>query len=179
MRCINRFRLIALGIALVSACAKRDSVALVPPSAYGSAPCWVDERGNLVAFLVLAQEGQVAVPYLISSKCLVDGTYSSDGEAVLHHLNTISLIDLDGSLHRAFPDVTLSDNLRSDQPVPSSDSSLYYFKSQVRRIQDSSKTIYVPGKIVDLSLLKMSFEQFLDLPRDRRISLMEMPKGEA
>jgi hypothetical protein len=126
----------------------------------------------LVAFLVLAREGRIAVPYLISVRCLVDGAYSSDGEAVLHHLNTIRILDLKGNLQRSLPEIVLSDTLRSDQPVPSSNSMVYYINAQISQVKDPSKTIYVPDRVVDLQSLGISFEQFLDLPRDQRKNLM-------
>lgn len=178
MRCISRFEFLVLGITLISACAKHNSVTVVASSDYGSDACWIDRHGDLVAFLILAREDNIAVPYLVSIKCLVSGTYSSDGEAVIHHLNTIRILDSEGSLQRALPDVMLSDNIRTDQPVPSSNSKLYYFRAKVRRIQDPSKTIYVPGKTIKLTDAGMSFEQFLDLPREQRISLMNLPKGD-
>lgn len=175
MRCTNHFKTIILALIIVSACAKRDNVSLVPSSAYGSTSCWLNERGEMVAFLVLAREGEIAVPYLISLRCLVDGTYSSDGEAVLHHLNTIRMLDLYGELQHSFTDVTLSDNLRSDQPVPSSNSIMYYFRAEVRRVRSKSKVVYAPYKLMNLNRLGITFEQFLELPRDQRQSLMKRP----
>lgn len=179
MRCINRFKVLALAIIFVSACARRDSVALVPSNAYSSTPCWINEHGDLEAFLVLAREGRTAVPYLISVRCLVDGAYSSDGEAVLHHLNTIRILDLNRSLSHSLPGVVLSDNLRSDQPVPSSDSVMYYFSARVKQINNPSKTIYVPDKVINIQDLGMTLERFLDLPRSQRKDLMKQASGSA
>lgn len=159
-------------VMLVAACAQgSENNALVSSETYGSRICWFNKDGILEAFLVVAQEGRIAVPYLISAKCTVRENYSSYGEGVLHHLNAIRMIDLHGRLQQALPTLTLSDNTISDQPVPSSNSKIYYFRAKVRKVPDKYMVIYTPVNIVQFTDMEMSFEAFLKLPMTERQNL--------
>lgn len=167
------FSAIVLAAMLVGAC-KEDGkkISLVRPETYASRACWFDQSGDFVAFLVLAREDRVAVPYLISINCLVSGGYSSNGEATLLHLDAIQMVDSYGSLQRAFPGVVISNNVRTDQPVPSSGSKLYYFRARFARVPDRYATVYAPRDVVELTDMNMHFERFLDLSRQERQRLL-------
>lgn len=167
------FSAILLAAALVGACGENgNKIALVRPEAYASRGCWFDQSGNFVAFLVLAQDDRVAVPYPISTNCLVNGGYSSNGEATLLHLDAIQMVDSYGNLQRAFPGVIISNNVRTDQPVPSSGSKLYYFRARFARVPDRYATVYAPRDILELTDMNMYFERFLALSREQRQRLL-------
>jgi hypothetical protein len=171
--CLNPFKALVLAASLLAACAKsEDEIALVPPDKYDQSACWFNARGEIVAFLVLAQDGQIGVPYLVSATCMVSGEYSSYGEAVLHKLNTIIMTDSYGSLQRAFPNVKISNNLRTDQPVPSSDDKMYYFRAHFAEVSVPYKTVYAPKDIVELTDVNMTFVHFLGLSKEQREALL-------
>ncbi|HYG48434.1 MAG TPA: hypothetical protein VD846_10905 [Allosphingosinicella sp.] len=172
---INRSSVAVLCAMMTLACsANTDTIQLVTPEAYSSNKCWIDQNGEISAFLVLAEEGNMRVPYLISARCMIEGDYSSQGEAVLHHLNTIRLVDSRGTLQRILPKMLISNNLRTDQPVPSSGSELYYFRAETERMPHSNKNVYVPLKIHQFTKLNMPFEKFLALSKNDRISLLQL-----
>lgn len=172
--CINRSNVAALCAMLTLACsAKTDTIQLVTSEAYSSDKCWIGPNGEVSAFLVLAEDEGVGVPYLISARCMIKGEYTSQGEAILHHLNTIRLVDSRRMLQRFLPEVAISNNLLTDQPVPSSNSKLYYFTSSIERVPNSTKTVYIPLKIHQLTNMNLSFESFLELSKDERVRLLK------
>ncbi len=180
----SRSSLIVLAALSAGACAKGGNdgrepdtgrgppeIALVRSEQYGSRACWIDREGAFAAFLVLAREDRVAVPYLVSAKCLVAG-YTSYGEATLHHLNTIRLDDSFDTLQRALPGLAISGNVITDLPTPSSDSRIYYFRARLARAPDRYRTVYAPRNIIELRAMDMSFERFLGLSREEREGLL-------
>lgn len=172
MNCKSRSSLSILAAALAVACTKSDDITLVRPEAYGSRACWFDQRGDFVAFLVLAKRDRVAAPHLISTNCLVNGGYPSNGVATILHLGTIRMADSYGSLQRAFPQIIISDNIRTDRPLPHPDSKLYYFRARLRTVTYPHGVVYAPRNIVELADMNMSFEHFLDLSREQRERLL-------
>lgn len=171
--CLNHFRAIVLAVSLLAACTKsEDKIALVPSDKYDSRTCWFNPHGEIVAYLVLAQDGGVGVPYLISTNCMVSEGYSSYGEAVLHKLNTFLITNSYGTLQRAFPKVKISDNVRTDQPVPSSDSRIYYLRARLTEVAVPYKVVYAPKHIAELTDMNMTFEHFLGLSKDQRETLL-------
>jgi hypothetical protein len=169
----GRSSAIALAMTMIVACTKGDEqIVLVRAETYESRGCWFDREGDFVAFLALARDDRLAVPHFISTKCLVNGDYDSDGEATIRNLGTISMVDSYRSLQRAFPTVIMSDNVRTDLPLPSSDSKLYYFRAELRTLPRSYDTVYAPQNIVELTDMHMSFEHFLNLSREQRQRLL-------
>jgi hypothetical protein len=157
----------------VAACTRsEDEIALVRPEAYDSRVCWFDQRGDFAAFLVLARDDRMAVPYLVSAACLVTGDYSSQGEATLHVLNTIRLSDSYGSLQRAMPELDIVDNISSDLPLPSSDSKVYYMRARIVVVPNDYRTVYAPRDVFQLSQLNLPFGTFLELSTNDRESLL-------
>lgn len=157
---------------VVSCTQASEKDALVSTEIYGSRICWINQDGSLEAFLVLAQEGRTAVPYLISTKCTVKGDYSSYGEGILHHLNAVRMVDSHGSLQRALPTLIMSDSTISDQPVPYPNSKMYHLKAKVNRLPDKYMVIYTPVSIMEFADMNMSFETFLELSRNERQNLV-------
>lgn len=131
----------------------------------------MDRDGHWEAFLVLATEEGTGVPYLISAKCLVTGNFTSYGEAILHHLNTVRITDSYRTLQTAMPGVRILDNLGSHRAQPASLSKVYYFRSNLVRVPDSLP-VYAPKEIFQLTEIGMSFEKFLGLTKDERESLL-------
>lgn len=163
-----------LAAMLVSSCAKQhESVRVVNSDAYGASACWYDRDGYFVAFLVLAEDSRVVVPYAVSTKCLVNGDYSSYGEAVLHHLNTILLVDSFQTLQSRLPGVIVSDNVRSDQPMPSSESPLFYFKAKLARVHNPYKMVYAPQRIEAMKKTDVTFDKFLSMSLEQRKSFLK------
>lgn len=167
-------------VAMLLAACMQDSKenTVVSSKQYGSSMCWINRDGDLSAFLVLAQEGRIAVPYPISAKCVVNGNYSSYGEGVLHHLNAVRIVDSYGTLQRALPTLKLSNSTISDQPVPYPHSKMYYFRVKIRNVPDKYMTIYEPIHILELIDLKLSFEAFLNLSVAERQSLPVGRRGQ-
>lgn len=169
----NRFSLILAVSTFMASCGGgAERTMMVRPETYRSGACWTDAQGGFAAFMVLAADGRIAVPYLISANCLVDGPYTSNGEAILHHLNAIYLTDTDGRLQASLPRISIVSNLDSDQPAPSSSSRIFYFRARLRRVPNDNKIIYVPETVMELSELNMTFEHFLGLSREQREQLL-------
>lgn len=148
-------------------------IASVAPEEYNSSGCWFDATGELSAFLVLGNEDNVAVPYLISNKCLINGAYSSDGEAIIHHLNAVIILDDKGIMQNAFSQYNIVDATNSDLPTPASNDKVYYFRSIVQRIPSKRVNTYVPVRILELSELDLEFEAFLRLSKEERVKLFQ------
>lgn len=160
----------------MSGCAEADNkISLVDEKGYASPACWIDQSREVVAYLVFARNEQLAIPYLISVKCVVEG-YNSYGEATLHMLNTIRVADDYGTLQRAFPNVTIADNVPSDQPLPSSDSKVYYIRMELAKSPGSHVNVRAPNKIVKLSDTNVTFEIFLGLSKDQREQLLQFQR---
>jgi hypothetical protein len=163
----------AVAFALFStACTNNAEISIVRREAYVSDPCWLDQRGNLVAFLALARSDRSAVPYLISAKCLVSG-YSSYGEAMIEVLNTTRIVDSHGALQRAFPNTTILNNVSTDLPLPSSESDLYFFRARFTVVPDAhGMVIYAPRDVLELTKVNLSFDEFLGLSESQRAGLL-------
>lgn len=165
----SRFRMTVLAVALTFAATKSDGkIVRVSREVYHSRTCWFDGRGDFSAFLVFARDGRVAVPYFISTRCVVSAGYSSDAVATIYHLNTIRMTDSYGILQRALPEVIISDNLRTDQSQPSSDSIVYYFRARFIKVGGRYRIIYAPQNIIELTQINIPFERFLRLPMTGR-----------
>ena len=163
---------IVLAAALIAACTKAEAeISLVRSDEYVSRACWFDSRGDFVAFLAFGRGGRIAVPDFVSTKCLVSG-HGSDGESIISHLGTIRMIDSYGSLQRVFPHVIISDNVRTDQPLPSSESRLYYVRMRLARVPGTPRAVYAPRNILELTDMNMSFLHFLNLSREQRGRLL-------
>jgi hypothetical protein len=159
----------ALLASVIAACANREEgTRTVEADAYVSRPCWFDSGGDFTAFLVLAREGEVAVPWAVSGKCLVEPGRLSLGAATLSQLGRIDLVDNHGVLQRAFPGTSMSTSLITDQPMPSSDSRVYYFRARVTAVRIPSGIAYAPEQILQLGDANMTFERFLGLTAAER-----------
>jgi hypothetical protein len=173
MSSISRSSASALLAVLSSGCSVADDkVLLVDEKTYASETCWADQDGIVTGYLTFGRNGQLAVPYLVSANCMVKG-YSSYGEAVLHMLNTIRIADEYGTLKRAFPNIIISDNVLSDQPMPSSDSKMYYIRVHLSKSNGSYSNVLAPNRILELSDVSITFESFLGLSKDDREQLLK------
>jgi hypothetical protein len=162
-----------MATAFALACASNeDEVALVRPELYESKECWFDEGGNFVAFLILANEGRLAVPHLVSAKCIVNEGYSSYGESIILHMGTVHIDDRSGSLQRELPGMTISDSTVTDDPLPRSTDKVYYLRARVTRLPDAALFIYSSDRVIELRDTHISFEQFLGLSREDRETLL-------
>jgi hypothetical protein len=165
----SRFSGFPLIVIFSFACAKGGAImSEVSPEGYKEKNCWFDKSAKFTAVLALAGERQDAVPYLISARCTVKSKYTSYGESVLHHLNDVRLLDIHGKLRPMFPDTVVSDRIRTDQPLPSPATKLYYLKADVVRVSDDSMLIYAPTKVGILQELDFSFERFLSMSHPER-----------
>jgi hypothetical protein len=164
----------ALLVSAIAACAKREEgIRTVEPEAYASRPCWFNSGGDFTAFLVLAREGEVAVPYPVSGKCLVEAGHLSLGAATLLQLGKIELVDNHAVLQRAFPGTSMSTSVITDQPMPSSDSKVYYFRARVTAVRIASGIAYAPEQILQLGDANITFERFLGLTAAERERLWQ------
>lgn len=164
---------------LVFSCTKREASMLsVQPDKYASEECWTDDKGTMQAFLVLAQDKQITVPYLISARCYVEG-YSSYGESVLHQLNAVRVVDSYGSLKKALGSASIHDNIRSDQIIPSSESKVYYIESTIVEEDIGSHRTVSPDKIDVLYSTGIDFAKFLSSSTESRERMVLQYRGAA
>ena len=171
----SRIRSAALAWLLCVSCTNgQERIALVDSDDYGSRSCWFSERNEFISFLVIARDGQFAVPYMVSANCIISGEYSSFGEALIHHLTEIELTDSSAVLGRAFPELVVSDNIQTDLPLPSSDSKVYYFRGRLVAVSDRDRSRYSIRSISELTDTQVTFEHFLSLSRDGRASLISL-----
>lgn len=165
----NRFNTVLMTSILLMSCAARDKGMIpVESDLYSSNSCWFSNNGKFSALLVLADNKSTLVPYFISSKCFVKDNYSNYGESVLHHLNEIRMDDTYGNFSKAFPGKNVSTNAKSDQPMPSSMSKLYFFEAKVDKIIDSPFTVYSPKQILLMENTGYHFEDFLGMTLEQR-----------
>jgi hypothetical protein len=165
----SRSKAIILAAILAAACTRSvGEIRFVRAGSYDSRPCWFDRSGDFVAFLVFGRADRVAVPYPISTRCVVSAGYGSYGEATLLHMGAIGMADSYGTLQRALPDVIISDSVRTDQPFPSGDSIVYYFRARVTRVGLRHLVAYAPQNITKLTETNMRFGPFLRLSRESR-----------
>jgi hypothetical protein len=173
MSWLSRSSALLLCVTLMMSCSVRhDEVRIVRSDEYNSGRCWINGHNEFQSFIAIAQEDDEGVPYAISSNCMVTAGYTSSGEATLHLLNTIRMIDTFGTIQRLIPNLNVSDNVRSDQPMPSSDSKIYFFRAHFTRIPDEHSVIYAPRNVVELTDTGVSFEQFLDMAATDREHLL-------
>lgn len=171
LRCVGRFSNI-FAIGMVAACmASSEKISIVTPESYASKSCWVDRNGNLSAYLILAQEGDLATPYLVSTNCIVEDNYSSDGEGILHNLNVVRMTDTHRRLQRKMPKVKVIGNTGPHLPHPSSANKVFYINARSMQIPHSSMTLYAPVDIRQLIDTNVNFERFLELSRKEREAL--------
>ena len=141
----------------------------VRPAAYHSRACWFDGGGeNFVAFLVFGRADRVAIPYFISTRCVVSAGYSSYGMATIDRLRAIPMVDSYDVLQRAMPEVVILSNVGTDQARPSAESILYYFKARVTRVHGRYVTTYAPLNIIELTEMNIDFGRFLGLSGEQR-----------
>jgi hypothetical protein len=169
----SRFNTAAVAATLVTACTNRDAeVQIVSPDAYSSSACWFDRQGHLVAFLVVAKEGEVAVPYTTSARCLVEEGGSSYGEEIILHLNAVPVRDEYGQLQRVMKSVRLGDSTITDQLSPTSNSQVYFLRARAKKIVRPFTTVYAPTEIIDFYRVEPNFERFLGLSKGEREKLL-------
>ncbi|MFL5552164.1 MAG: hypothetical protein ACJ770_05080 [Gemmatimonadaceae bacterium] len=168
----SRSSVALLAAMMVFGCAKRhDHIILVDSKDYGSRFCWFDRSGGFAAFLVLAQNGRVVVPYPVSARCMVNGKYTSDAEAILHHLNAIRLVDSDRVLARKLPGTVVANNLKSEQSAPSPESKVYYTTAKLVKIRHYYEGVYRLERIDSMEDTGISFGNFLEMSIDDREKL--------
>ncbi len=168
----SRSNVVLMVVMTLLGCSKRDDqVRFVRSKEYGSRSCWFDRSGTFSAFLVLAQDGRVVVPYPVSSRCMVDGDYTSNAEALLHHLNAVELLDSYGALKKILPSVIVSNSIKSDQPAPSPNSKVYYFNAQVTEIRYYYKGVYALKFVNSMVDTGISFDRLLEMSADEREKL--------
>lgn len=173
MNSVGRSR-IALAMAMLACACGREKaeinqagINLVSSDRYDSDNCWFDHDQEFSSFLVISREDDVGIPYFISVNCLVDGEYSSNGEATLLHLKAIRMNDESGVLQRGFPGITIVGNVATDLPTPTSEAPVFYFRGHLRAA-GGTPTVYFPESITRLTDTGIPFERFLGLSREQR-----------
>jgi hypothetical protein len=167
----SHLRVALLAPALAACAGSEDEVRTVAAEAYPSRPCWFEPGGEFSAFLVLASKDGRAIPYPISGKCIVEPGQRSLGLATLRQIGIVALIDRHGALQRAFPAVSISTSVNTDQEMPSPDTKLYFFRARVTNVRLPSGTAYAPTQILQLVEVNMPFERFLELTAIERANL--------
>jgi hypothetical protein len=176
----SHISVIGLAAAIVAGChvgddkapSRRDEKSmLVSPDYYSKAACW-NHKGSFRAFLVLAKNGNYAVPDFVSVNCVVNDKSMDAAEAVIFHLGTILMLDSNGAIQGKFPSLRIGGNVASDQPLPSASSKVYYFEADLDRISHPYKTVYAPRKIKKLIDINTSFREFLMLSPVQREELL-------
>src|SRR3954466_10630109 len=159
---------LTLILAAAAGCHNSDNFRIVSAQGYKSPVCWTDSEGDFASLLTFSDNGASVVPYLISAKCLIDGEYSNDGESILLNINTVRVIEPSRAFQHAFPDKALSNPTRSDQPLPSSASKIYYIKARGGYKKDGQRVIFQPAVVVRVRDMGMTFDRFLGLSRGSR-----------
>lgn len=179
---VSHFSAIILATGLAAACAKGEErvsvdsvkeILLVSSEEYREKACWIHSDGSFQAFLVLARNGNYAVPDFVSVNCLIKGDYGSYGEATILHIGTIRMLDTNGKLQDKFPSLHIAGNVASDQPFPSGNSKVYYFKARLKRTTHPYQIVYAPHKIEMLIDINTSFVELLESTSAERKKLLQ------
>jgi hypothetical protein len=182
---VSHFSALGLAVSLATACTNsndasptnsNEKIILVSSEFYRKKPCWTHEYGSFRAFLVFGREDNYAVPEFISVNCEVTGDHASYGESTILHMGVVLIVDTNGKLQTRFPNLQIAGNVASDQPFPSEDSELYYFKADLEKVAHPYQSVYAPSNIRALVDLHMSFGDFLSLPREKREKLLQSIK---
>jgi len=176
MKCRSHFSHVIPIFMMLSACETRaHRVIVVDDVSYGARECWFDHNGNFSAFLVMAQDGGVVVPYPISSKCIIRVENHTSFGTIFGSLNTIILTDSNEILHRRLPNFTFSSNIITDQPIPSEDSEIYFIRGIVstKTYPNLNRTTYDISYISELNDMHFSFGEFISFTTRNRRSIME------
>jgi hypothetical protein len=94
---------------------------------------------------------------------MVNEDYTSSAEAVLHHLNTVQLVDSYGALKRELPGTIISDSLKSDQRAPYPNSKVYYLTAKLAKIRYRYDGVYALETVNSLKDTGISFKRFLEM----------------
>ena len=181
----NHIKAIALTVSLISGCNVGindnpsnigEQMISVPPESYSQGACWKHKDGSFRAFLVLGKNGKYAVPDFISVNCIIKEGSSNDAEATLLRMGTILMLDTNGLIQRRFPDLRIGGNVASDQPLPSENSELYYFKADLDTVNHPYNKVYTPSKIKTLINTHTSVREFLHLSPMGRETLLQSIK---
>lgn len=169
MKPTNLFNMLG-SILLLLSCSKIDEAKIVSQIEYRNRECWYNKEGQFDALLVLAVEDQEGFPYFVSSRCIVRSDGMSLGGSMLNSLNVIQIVDQRGKIERFFPYLTITDNVRTDLPPPTSTSGVFLFEAQVSKlpghpdiliIEDVKKVQKLNAQFSDL--LKMSVKERSEL----------------
>jgi hypothetical protein len=168
LKCSGRFSAALLSLALAACGGSEEVVRTVTQETYSSRPCWFNAEGEFTAFLLLTSGEGRAIPYPISGKCLVEPGQRSVGATALRQLGIVELVDEHGALQRAFPNVSMSTSVITDQEADFSNSRLYYFRARVTPVQLPNGIAYAPEHILQLDDANVTFARFLELTAAER-----------
>ena len=181
----NHINAIALIASLLSGCAKRadespvshgEKVVFVSSESYQEDVCWKHKDESFRAFLVLGKDNSYAVPHFLSVNCMIKGNFSSYAEATILHVGTIRMLDSHRLIQGRFPSLRIGGNVATDQPFPSADSELYYFRADLEKVAHPYQKVYTPSKIKKMVGVGTSFDRFLRLSPSERETLLNSIK---
>lgn len=168
-------RVALLGFAL-TACTEpggQDPDAEIPTvdaSSYLTERCWFDHEGRFGAFVVLAQEDGLAVPWPISGRCLIEHDAGDLGLETVIEIGRVQLIDKNGVLQSAFG-TFVNNRAVNHLPGPSLVNRVFYLRARVTLAAIPGSLVYAPEEMLELSDTNMTFGQFLALNPDERKAL--------
>ncbi len=143
---------------------------MVGPGTYISERCWFDADGNFEGFLVLAREGDLAVPWPISGRCLREEGGVALDVLTLGELGRVEVLDKHRTLQRAF-ETSVNDRAVDHLPGPTLESRVYYFRARVTALPVPGGPAYAPQEVLQLEDTNLAFGRFLELNADERKAL--------
>jgi hypothetical protein len=167
----SHFRFVLTINLVLASCGPRQHEPHVAVVDYSNDRCWKDTEENLSAFLVIDSQRPVSTPYLVSSKCFMDG------HAVLEHLNERRIVDSYHAMQNVFPETMVRDSFHSEEGTPDSQSRVYYLKASFTLTKRDGALVVSPTKIISIRDTGVGFEKFLGLSEQSRTRLAELNSG--
>jgi len=170
---LSRIALLGFALTACTGPGGQDPDAEIPTvdaSSYLTERCWFDHEGRFGAFVVLAQKNDLAVPWPISGRCLIEHDAGDLGFATLSQIGRVELIDKNGVLQRSFG-TFVNNRTVNHLPGPSLVNRVFYLRARVTLVAVPGSPVYAPEEMLELSDTNMTFEQFLALNADERKAL--------
>lgn len=112
---------------LAASCEQPPTVTEVPPEQYADlSQCWLRDGGEMEAFLVLAGEGGLRVPWLVSMTCIPRVDVLPGGAARLSTLGPPEFVDPKELLRTHIHPHTTPGNAVTHLPLPDANSPVYH-----------------------------------------------------
>lgn len=161
-----------IAAALLTSCGRDErKVAVVSLKDYADMPrCWFGDGEDLKAFLVTSDMGSEAVPWFISARCIAKGDLPSYGAATLYLLGNPRVTDPRRLLRSAVPKMA-PDNVRTDVPLPSSSSPIYYVVARLAPLPDHPHW-YEIEDVKRVATTGVAFGRFLEMGPTQRTELL-------